>query len=116
MPLLTAMIGKTEERRQIHAAIEIAIYIVPFSYTSIIIPAILVVWLLSHVGRFLDKRLWLSIQHFMCPLLSILIVVPLTMIVIGPAMSYVSLDLSEVIFFLSGKLGFLSIAILVLQD
>ncbi|MGY3779588.1 PTS transporter subunit EIIC [Isobaculum melis] len=85
--------------------------VISFSYTSTIIPAILAVWVLSHVGRFLDKHLWVSIQRFMSPLLSILIVVPLTMIVIGPAMSYVSLGLSEVIFFLSGKLGFLSIAI-----
>jgi len=82
-----------------------------FSYASTIIPSIVAIWILSYVDRFFNKHLWVSVRRFLAPLLSIFIVVPLTIVIIGPAMMYVSQGISEIIFYLSDKLGFLSIAI-----
>ncbi|BDR58017.1 hypothetical protein XA3_04580 [Xylocopilactobacillus apicola] len=84
------------------------------SYGSTIIPAIMAIWIMSYIERFLEKYLWKPIKPFMAPLLTIIVIVPLTLTVIGPAMTAVSVALSKVVFFLSGKLGPLSLALLAL--
>ncbi|WP_182437763.1 PTS transporter subunit EIIC [Bombilactobacillus bombi] len=83
-------------------------------YNSTIIPSIMAIWVMSYVKRFLDKYLWASIKSFMSPLLTIIIIVPMTMIIIGPAMTAVSVGISKIIFFLSSKLGPLTLALLAL--
>ena len=88
--------------------------VILFNYSSSIIPAIVAIWALSHVERFFENHLWNSVKGFMSPLLSILIIVPLTIILIGPAMSIVSQGISLTMFFLTGKLGFLSIPLFAL--
>ncbi len=88
--------------------------VMSISYGSTIIPAIMAIWIMSYIQHFLDKHLWNSIKPFMSPLLTILIIVPLTLVVIGPAMTAVSFALSKIVFFLSGKLGPLSLALLAL--
>ncbi|MBO0996068.1 PTS transporter subunit EIIC [Bacillus sp. SD088] len=93
----------------------LGIPVVPFSYSSTIIPAIVAVWILSYVEKFFDKHLWSAIRGFMSPLLSILFVAPLTFVLIGPAMVAVSTQLTNVVFFLSDKLGFFSLAIFALN-
>lgn len=88
----------------------LSIPVLGFSYASTLIPSIVAIWILSYVDRFFNKHLWVSVRRFLAPLLSIFIVVPLTIVIIGPAMMYVSQGISEVVFYLSDKLGFLSIA------
>jgi len=88
--------------------------VILFNYSSTIIPAIVAIWALSYVERYFEGHLWDSVKGFMSPLLSILIIVPLTILVIGPAMSIVSSGISIVMFFLTGKLDFLSIPIFAL--
>jgi len=88
--------------------------VILFNYSSTIIPAIVAILALSYVEKYFEAHLWNSVKGFMSPLLSILIIVPLTILVIGPAMSAVSSGISMVMFFLTGKLGFLSIPIFAL--
>lgn len=88
--------------------------VVPASYANSIIPAIVAIWALSYIEHFFDRYLWRPIKSFMAPLLSIMIVVPLTLLAIGPAMTWVSKGISLVMFFLSGKLGPFAIAIFAL--
>lgn len=53
-------------------------------YTSTVIPAILLVWFLSYLERFLDRILPEAVERLFTPLISILIAVPLTILIIGP--------------------------------
>lgn len=86
----------------------------PASYANTIIPAIVAIWALGYVEHFFDRYLWRPIKSFMAPLLSIIIVVPLTLLAIGPAMTWVSKGIATIMFFLSGKLGPFAIAIFAL--
>ncbi len=54
------------------------------SYSSSVIPIILAVWLMSYVERFADKISPKPIKFFTKPVLTILIVAPITLVVLGP--------------------------------
>ncbi|WP_246048986.1 PTS transporter subunit EIIC [Brenneria rubrifaciens] len=64
-------------------------------YTSSVLPVILSVWLLSLLERFLNRHLHDSIRNFTTPLICLMLVVPLTLIVIGPLGTYLSLGLAN---------------------
>lgn len=81
-------------------------------YSSQMIPILLSVWILSYVEPFIYKHTPQIIKMFMAPLLTILIMVPLTILVIGPAGNYVAVIISKIVFFLTDKIGFLSIGLL----
>ena len=55
------------------------------SYTSTVIPIVLAVWVQSHLERQVDKIMHESVRNFLTPLVSLVIMVPLTLITIGPA-------------------------------
>lgn len=54
------------------------------TYTSSVLPPLFLVWLLSYLERFLEKRLPNTIKPLLTPLLCLVIMVPLTILVIGP--------------------------------
>lgn len=54
------------------------------SYASTVIPILLAVWLLSHVERLIDRFMPGALKTMFVPLLSLLIVTPITLIAIGP--------------------------------
>jgi PTS system beta-glucosides-specific IIC component len=60
------------------------------SYASSVIPIIIVVWLQSHMERFLYKTLPAAIRRFLTPMLVVLILVTVTFLAIGPIASVVS--------------------------
>ncbi len=64
-------------------------------YTSSVLPVIISVWLLSLLERFLNKHLHDSIRNFITPLICIMLIVPLTLIAIGPLGTYLSLALAN---------------------
>ncbi|ALV44263.1 PTS beta-glucoside transporter subunit EIIBCA [Arthrobacter alpinus] len=71
---------------------------IPFSvmnYTSSVIPIIVAVWLLGYLERFLLKVLPSSIRNFMTPLLAMAIMVPLTLLTVGPATIFLANGLSS---------------------
>ncbi len=90
----------------------IHIPVVLMSYTTSIIPAILAIWLYSYLERFLKRVVPKSIELFMVPLVSLLIMVPLTAIVIGPLGVYTGKGIADGIEFLSTQSGLLTGAIL----
>lgn len=59
-------------------------------YTSTVIPIIIAVWILSYVEKFFKKILHESIKNLLTPFFCILILVPLTLIVVGPISDYAS--------------------------
>lgn len=60
------------------------------TYTSSVLPPLLLVWVLSYLERFLEKRLPDVIKPLLTPLLCLVIMVPATMLVIGPVSTIVA--------------------------
>lgn len=56
-------------------------------YTSSVLPPLFLVWFLSYFERFVERRLPEVIRSLFVPLLSLVIMVPLTIVLIGPASS-----------------------------
>lgn len=54
------------------------------NYTGQVIPIIVAVYVLSHVERFFRRKLHDNIRNIITPLLCMLIVIPLTLLVLGP--------------------------------
>ncbi len=81
------------------------------AYNGSVLPVIVGVLILAIVYKALDKYLFKEIKYFLTPILSILIVVPITLLLIGPAGNTVSLALADFFTFLSSKVEWLSFAI-----
>ena len=60
------------------------------SYTSSVIPIVLAVWLQSYVEKWLTKVLPGMIRNFSVPLLVFLVMVPLTLLTIGPVTTMIA--------------------------
>lgn len=56
----------------------------PTTYTSTVLPPLLMVWLLSYLERFLNKVLPAVIRPLFTPLVSMVVMVPLTILLVGP--------------------------------
>jgi len=54
------------------------------SYTSSVIPIILMVWIMSYVQRFFERILPLVIRNMFTPMFCLAIMVPLTLLAFGP--------------------------------
>lgn len=54
------------------------------SYTSSVIPIILTIWAASYVQKFFDKHLPIVVRNLFSPMFTITIMVPLTLLVVGP--------------------------------
>lgn len=72
-----------------------SIPVVLMRYTSSVLPIIASIWVLSLLERFLNKHLHDSIRNFISPLICLMVIVPLTLIVVGPLGTYVSLGLAN---------------------
>jgi PTS system beta-glucosides-specific IIC component len=64
------------------------------TYTSSVIPIIVAVWLQSYLEHWLNKVLPSWLRNFTTPLLVLLIMVPLTLITVGPVTSYAASAIS----------------------
>jgi beta-glucoside PTS system EIICBA component len=54
------------------------------TYASTVLPPLFLVWLLSYLERFLEPRLHSIIKPVLLPLFSLVIMVPLTLLIVGP--------------------------------
>jgi PTS system beta-glucosides-specific IIC component len=68
--------------------------VVMMNYTSSVIPIIVAVWLQGYLERFLMKILPSAFRNFMTPLLSVAIMVPLTLLTVGPITTFASQGIS----------------------
>ncbi|WP_125979644.1 beta-glucoside-specific PTS transporter subunit IIABC [Loigolactobacillus iwatensis] len=76
----------------------LGIPVVPTTYTSTVIPILLAVWALSYLEPFLDKIFPDAIRNIFTPLVSLIIMVPLTLIVVGPVGATISNLLAKGVF------------------
>lgn len=82
------------------------------SYTSTIFPALLSVWVMAPIERFFAKHSPDVIRSITEPLLTLLVMIPLALCVLGPIGSFLGIYISELIVWLYNLTGFLGVGIL----
>lgn len=82
------------------------------SYSAQIIPAILVVWIYSYVERFSNKVVPEAVELFIAPLLSILIMTPLSLLVLAPVGMTVGEWVAQGVLWSADTFGFIAIAVM----
>lgn len=82
------------------------------SYSTTILPIILGVWLLSKIEKIITKYCPQTIRAFTVPMLSMMIVAPITLIIVGPAAQYVADYLSMFVQMLGNSFGFIAVGII----
>lgn len=98
-PTFTAMIAIARE-----AGDTLSLFGLPVTlanYGSSVIPIILAVWFMSYVEPIVDKLMPNAIRVFMSPLLTLLIVAPVTLIVIGPLGTFLGNGLGSLVEFIN---------------
>lgn len=88
--LVTAMSAKTAIRF-------FGIPVSSLTYSSTVIPILLALWVLSYLQPLLDKIFPEAIRNIFTPLLSLIIMVPLTLLVVGPLGNGISDILAKVL-------------------
>ncbi|KHL97161.1 PTS beta-glucoside transporter subunit IIABC [Paenibacillus sp. IHB B 3415] len=69
--------------------------VILMSYTSSVIPVIIAVWLMSYLEKFLNRFIHTSVRNFLTPLICLVVIVPLTLIAVGPVGINLSLALAD---------------------
>lgn len=90
----------------------IGIPVVLMSYSSTVFPIFIAVSIYAALDKLLKKIIYKEIQMFINPLISLLIIVPLTVLIFGPFGVYVGEGIGAGIEFLSSKSGLLTGAVL----
>ena len=82
------------------------------SYSSTVFPILIAVSIYAVLDKFLKKVIHKELQLFVNPLISLLVIVPLTVLLFGPFGTYVGGALAVAIKFLSAKSGILTGAVM----
>ena len=90
----------------------IGIPVIVMSYSSTVFPILIAVSIYAILDKFLKKVIYKEIQMFINPLISLVVIVPLTLLVFGPFGTYVGEGLGIGIEFLSSKSGLITGAVL----
>lgn len=80
---------------QVHATF-LSIPIISMNYTSTVIPIILAVWFASVVEKWCKKWIPTVVKTFLVPFVTLLIVVPLTFLIIGPLATWIGNALAAI--------------------
>lgn len=83
----------------------IGIPVTAVSYASSVIPILLSIWLMSYVEKYVDRYMPSSLKLLFVPLITLLVVVPVTLILIGPLGTFIGDGLSGLINWLIAKGG-----------
>lgn len=81
-------------------------------YASSILPIIMGVFVMKYVDKLFTKILPESIRYFLKPLLTMIVVAPITIIVLGPIGTLLSQSVADGIVWLMEKAGFIAMPIL----
>lgn len=90
-PTIVALAGKPEP---VNFA---GIPVVMMNYTGSVVPIIVAVWLQGYLERFLTRVLPSAIRNFTTPLLTLLVMVPLVLMTVGPVTTIAAQGLSSAI-------------------
>ncbi len=82
------------------------------SYAFTMFPVILSVYVMSHVQRFLGKISPNAIKSIIEPLFTIIVMIPLVFVVIGPAGAFLGQFLADAVMWLYNTAGFVGVALL----
>ena len=82
--------------------------VVLMNYSSTVVPIILSIWAFSYLYKWLDKHIPESLKLVVVPLISLLIMLPLTVIVIGPIGVYSGEAIANVVNWLIERSGLLT--------
>ncbi|RBW70055.1 glucose PTS transporter subunit IIA [Bacillus taeanensis] len=82
------------------------------TYSSTVFPILIAASIYALLNKFLQKVIYQELQMFVNPMISLLVVVPLTILIFGPFGTYVGEGLSFVIQFLSDKSGLITGAVM----
>ncbi|SMC22928.1 PTS system, beta-glucosides-specific IIC component [Clostridium acidisoli DSM 12555] len=88
------------------------IHIYATSYASTIFPIIMAVFVMAYVEKFFQKISPDSVKVILVPLGTILVMLPLTLCLIGPAGSFLGVYLAKAIMWLYHTTGFFGVALL----
>lgn len=86
--------------------------VVMMNYTSSVIPIVVAVWLQSYLERFLNKVLPDWLRNFTTPLLVMLVMVPFTLMTVGPITTYAAKGLASGVNWLFGAAPWLGGALM----
>ncbi|EKM7733495.1 PTS glucose transporter subunit IIA [Listeria monocytogenes] len=67
----------------------IGLPVTPVTYAYSVIPILLAIWIMSYVEKWMDRIIPTSLKLLFVPLITMFIVVPLTLVVIGPLGTFV---------------------------
>ncbi len=67
------------------------------TYTSSVVPILLAVWVMSHLEKTANRFIHESVRNFLTPLVSLVIMVPLTLMLLGPAGVYLGNGIAGII-------------------
>jgi len=65
------------------------------SYTSSVIPIILAVWVLTKVEKVCNRFIHEAVRNFITPMIALVVVMPLTLIVIGPITTWLANSIAD---------------------
>ncbi|ALC90536.1 PTS beta-glucoside transporter subunit IIABC [Bacillus sp. FJAT-18017] len=82
------------------------------SYSSTVFPILIAVSIYAVLDKFLKKIIYKDLQMFINPLISLMVIVPLTVLLFGPFGTYVGEGLAIIIEFLSSTSGVLTGAVM----
>lgn len=105
MPEFTNMMGNHGNGVVAHF---FGIPIVLMTYTSTVIPAILAIWCLSYLEKYLRKWIPENLQLLFVPLISLFLMVPLTAGIFGPFGVYAGEGISNIINWLINSNGWIA--------
>lgn len=82
--------------------------VVLMNYNSTVVPIILAIWAFSYLYKFLDQHITENLKLVVVPLLSLVIMIPLTVIIIGPLGVYGGEIIANIVNWLIEKSGILT--------
>lgn len=105
-PNFTEMVGKGDAVSIFGLPITLA------TYSSSVIPILLMVWLMKYIEGVFDRLIPTVLKSFLKPLLVIVISGILALVVVGPLGTYAGQLLSTIILWIQGKAGFLALGLM----
>lgn len=82
------------------------------NYSSTVLPSIMSVWVMSYVEKFFNKHLPSTLKTIFAPFLTIVIMLPITLSILGPAGAFLGNYISNGLLSFNGLSSFLTIAII----